>query len=103
MGTLSIRLPEDLVEKLEKEARLLHKGRSELARDAIAEYVASKERERFMSGFLSEARAVYAYEDRRREATEVDAEFLPLDNEALDIAESADRRARKSTARGKKK
>jgi metal-responsive CopG/Arc/MetJ family transcriptional regulator len=87
MGTLSIRLPEELDEKLEQEARLLHKKRSELAREAIAEYIEARERERFMGEFIAEARAVYGDETLRREAQEIAEEFLPFDNEALDAAE----------------
>lgn len=87
MGTLSIRLPDELDQKLEQEARLVQKKRSELAREAIAEYIKARERERFMAEFLAEAKTVYSDETLRQEAREMAEDFLPLDNEALDSAE----------------
>ena len=87
MSTLSIRLPEDLDRQLEKEAKLSHKKRSELVRDALAEYLRKRERDRFMAELVAEARAAHAAAAIRREALQIEEEFLPLDNEALDIAE----------------
>ena len=49
MATLSIRLSEDLEEKLEQEARLRETNRSEVAREALADYLRRQERERFMA------------------------------------------------------
>ena len=40
-----------------------------------------------MDTLVSEAKAAYADESIRREAREIAEEFLPLDNEALDLAE----------------
>lgn len=87
MGTLSLRLPEEIEQKLADEARLANVPRSEVARQAIAEYLVRQEKERFMAELVAEARAAYANEEVRREAIEIAEEFLPLDNEALDIAE----------------
>lgn len=87
MGTLSLRLPEEIERKLAEEARLANTPRSEVARQAIAEYLVRQEKERFMAELVAEARAAYANEEVRREAIEIAEEFLPLDNEALDIAE----------------
>lgn len=87
MSTLSIRLPDELDRQLQTEARLADKTRSELARDVLAEYVKRRERERFMAELVAEAKAAYADPEIRREALEIAEDFLPLDNEALDIAE----------------
>lgn len=87
MPALSLRLPEDLDHRLEDEARLEKLPRSEVVRIAIADYLARRERERFMAELVAEASAGYANEAIRKEAIEMAEEFLPLDNEALDIAE----------------
>lgn len=53
-STLSIRFPEDLEKKLDQEARLAHKRRSELVREAVQEYVLRRESERFMQEMVRE-------------------------------------------------
>jgi metal-responsive CopG/Arc/MetJ family transcriptional regulator len=87
MGTLSIRLPDGLDQQLQEEARLAEKTRSELVRDLVAEYLVRRERERFMAELVAEAKAAYSDPDIRREALQIAEDFLPLDNEALDLAE----------------
>lgn len=87
MSTLSIRLPDALDRQLQEEARLADKTRSELVRDIVAEYLNRQERTRFMAELAEEARRAYADPDICREALEMAEDFLPLDNEALDLAE----------------
>jgi predicted transcriptional regulator len=87
MAAISLRLPEDLAAKLEAEASICDKPRSEVMRDALAEYLARREKERFMAEFLAEASKGYANPAIRREAVELAEESLPLDNQALDAAE----------------
>ena len=87
MSTLSLRLSDSLAFRLSEEARRVGKSRAELARDALAEYVERRERERFMSELVAEMKAAYADPEIRREALEMAEAFLPLDNEALDLAE----------------
>lgn len=87
MRTLSLGLPDEIEQKLAEEARLANAPRSEVARQSIAEYLVRQEKERFMAELVAEARATYANEEVRREAIEIAEEFLPLDNEARDIAE----------------
>lgn len=84
MSTLSIRLPERLDEFLAEEARLSRRNRSELVREAIAEYLERQKRERFMAEMVAAARALARHGD---EAVAIAEEFLPLENEALDLAE----------------
>lgn len=86
MAAISVRLPEDIEAQLTHEAELEGKARSEVAREAIAEYLARKERERFMAEMVAEARAAYSNEAIRQEAREIAEEFLPVENEALDQA-----------------
>jgi predicted transcriptional regulator len=87
MTAISLMLPDDLDAKLDAEAKLSDRPRSELLRDALAEYLARRERERFMAEVVRAAKALAEDPAARREALEVAEEFLPLDNEALDIAE----------------
>ena len=87
MPSLSLRLPEDLDHRLGDEARLERLPRSEVVRIAIVDYLARRERERFMAELVTAAKAIVQNPAAMREARELAEEFLPLDNEALDIAE----------------
>jgi len=58
-----------------------------LVRTALEIFLRDQERKQFMDTLVSEAKAAYADESVRREAREIAEEFLPLDNEALDLAE----------------
>ena len=87
MPALSLRLPEDLEHRLEEEARREGVPRSEVARTAISDFLARREKERFMAELVAAAKAMAQTPSAVREARELAEEFLPLDNEALDIAE----------------
>ena len=88
MGTLTLRLPEKLDQQLTVLAAQTHQNRSTLARTALEKFVRDQGRKQFMDALVSEAKAAYADESVRREAREIAEDFLPLDNEALDLAES---------------
>lgn len=87
MGTLNLRLPENLDRQLTALAAQTHQNRSALARTALEKFLREQEQKQFMDTLVSEAKAAYADESFRREAREIAEDFLPLDNEALDIAE----------------
>ena len=87
MATLTLRLPDNLDRQLTLLAKQTHQNRSELARTALEKFLRDQERKQFMDTLVSEAKAAYADESVRREAREIAEDFLPLDNEALDIAE----------------
>lgn len=87
MSAISLRLPDEIEARLVEEARLEGRPRSEVAREAIAEYLARRERERFMAELVAEAKAAYADEAMAREARELAEEAIESGNEALDIAE----------------
>ena len=87
MSIISLRLPDELEEKLTREAQLANRPRSEVARDAIAYYLDRLERERFLGSMESAARALAADPDSRGEALQMARDFLPLDNEALALGE----------------
>lgn len=82
MPLISIRLPDDVEAGLAREAERSQRARSEVARDAIMEYLARRERERFLDAI---ARAARAPGENPVTAAE---ESLPLDNEALAINEA---------------
>ena len=87
MPMLNIRLTDQIEQQLSEEARRENRTRSEIARDALTWYLTEIEKKRFMNQLLEEAREAYANENIRQEAKEIAEEFLPLENEALDIAE----------------
>jgi len=67
MAAMSLRLPEDIDLRLTQEAEREGASRSDLARWAIAEFLARKERARFMSELVAEAQAGYADPALRKE------------------------------------
>ncbi len=71
MSAISLRLPDDFDSRLEEEARLEGKTRSEIARQAIAEFLERREKERFMAELVEEARRAYADPAIRKEAMEI--------------------------------
>jgi len=87
MSVISLRLPDELEAKLQEEARLTSRPRSEVARDAIVEYLARQERERFLAGLEAAARNLASDPGSSREALTTADDFLPLENEALALGE----------------
>ena len=82
MPLVSIRLPEEIEAQLSREAERERRPKSELAREAIVDYLQRIERERFIAEI---ARAASA---RDTDAALMDAEAaVPIDNEALEIGE----------------
>jgi predicted transcriptional regulator len=82
MTVVSIRLPEDLELRLTREAARTQRAKSEIARDAIADYLMRQERERFLAEIARAARA-----RGPAEALELADEALPFDNETLEQTE----------------
>ena len=105
MAGFSLRLPDDLESRLDEEARLEGVARSEIARAAIAEFLAQKERRRYLATFVAEARAAYADPRIRKDALALAEEAVPLDNEGLRVAERGAKYGGSSVAtrRGKKR
>lgn len=87
MPALSLRLPEELDHRLAEEAEREGLPRSEVARQAIVDYLARRERERFMAELIAEARVGYGNEAVRREALELAEDGVATGNEALDRIE----------------
>jgi len=79
MPALSLRLPEELEHRLEEEARREGVLRSDVVRQALSDYLARRERERFMNELVAEARAGYAVEEIRDEALALAEDALVAD------------------------
>jgi predicted DNA-binding protein len=86
MSLISLRLPDDLTTLLNREAKASKRSKAEIARAAIADYLNRQERERFMAAYV---RSI-ANRDPA-ESLAIAEEFLPLENEALALAESGGR------------
>jgi predicted transcriptional regulator len=98
MPLVSIRLPDDVEAQLSREAARLGRPKSELARDAIVDYLARLERDRFLGEI---ARAARARGDDEALATANEA--LVTDNEALAVGEGMqERKASYRVARKRK-
>ena len=87
MAAISLRLPEDLERKLATEADLAGRPRSEVIRDALAQFIAQRERARFLAELVAEARVGYGDPELRCEALDMAEEALVLGNEALDLTQ----------------
>jgi predicted transcriptional regulator len=87
MAAISLRLPDELESLLDEEARREGVARSEIARAAIAGFLAQKERQRTIAAFVAEARAAYATPEIRKDALAQAEAALPLDNEGLRVTE----------------
>jgi predicted DNA-binding protein len=98
MALISIRLPEEVESRLAGEAERTQRPKSDIAREAIVDYLDRIERERFLGDI---ARATRARGDD--EALTAAEEALPLDNEALSIAEGARVRETAPSYRKRKK
>ncbi|MFQ5345334.1 MAG: ribbon-helix-helix protein, CopG family [Mariprofundus sp.] len=71
MGALSLRLPDHLDDALSREAELETKPRSEVVRQALAEYLQRMERERFMANMVDAASALASDSSARDESLEI--------------------------------
>jgi len=91
MPAISLRLPDDVEANLKAEAQLEGKSQSEIARLAITEYLARRERERFMAEMVAAARALANDPQARAEALQIAADFDAVDD-GLDLI-IADERA----------
>ena len=84
MSSFNVRLPEDLEQRLSLESQLTHRSRSELAREAIREYLTRMERDRFMERLSRSARVIGQDSALRQEAEAMAETFRPLEEEASD-------------------
>lgn len=92
MGNLSIRLPGEVERNLEYETKLSGKSRSDVVREAIGEYLARQERERFLAEMVAAAKALYSDPEAVKEAREIQADFDAVDT-SIDRLEEEERAA----------
>lgn len=87
MATLTVRLANDLDRQLTALAAQTHQSRSDLARTALEKFLRDQEQQRLMAEMVKAARFLATNPEARAESLAIAEEFLPLDNEALDLAE----------------
>jgi metal-responsive CopG/Arc/MetJ family transcriptional regulator len=87
MGSVSLRLPDELEQKLDAEADRSGQPRSQLIRDAIAELIARRERERVLAEVTAAARVLASDPTALAEARRISEDFVEAENDALDVAE----------------
>lgn len=96
MGLLSMRIDDDLEQRLAREADREQRTRSEIVREALTSFLMDRERQRYIDQI---ARAARELDPGAAQA--VAEEALPFDNEALHAAEprAAYRTGRKGKGR----
>jgi predicted DNA-binding protein len=97
MSLVSIRLPDDVETRLTQEAERTQRPKSEIAREAIVDYLERMERGRFLAEIARAARS------RGDEALVAAEDAMSADNEALAIAEGAGVREPKAGYRKRNK
>lgn len=60
MANISIRLPPDIEQGLENEARLSDRNRSDLIREAVGEYLTRRQKQRIIEEMTKAARVLYS-------------------------------------------
>ena len=89
MSSLSLRLPDDLDQKLAHEAAVTGLTRSEVIRQALAEHIRRQERARFITEYVREAARGYSDPALRQDAIDLAEEAVAPGNAALEQAEAA--------------
>jgi len=82
MSSLSLRLPQKLIEKLDEESRLIECPRSEVARRALAEWLDAQEKKRFMEAMARAAKAIYSDPETAAELRQIDEALDSVDTTA---------------------
>jgi predicted transcriptional regulator len=90
MAALSIRLSDDLEQKLSREASLSGQPRSQLIREALETLLATRQRQRSEAALAAAARALAQDPAASQEALAIAADFLPAENEALAPVEASE-------------
>lgn len=90
MTAISLRLPDDVEANLKAEAQREGKTQSEIARVAITEYLARREKERFIAELVAAGRALAADPQAWAEARAIAEDLV---DEGLDAIIAAERAA----------
>ena len=78
MPNISIRIPEELDQRLCEAAKKEQRARSDIARDAIHWYLQTMEKKRFMQAIIADAQKLSA-----EETVDIAEDYVLLDNEAM--------------------
>jgi Predicted transcriptional regulators containing the CopG/Arc/MetJ DNA-binding domain and a metal-binding domain len=89
MAAISLRLPEDIEARLTQEAQLEGRPRSEVAREAIVEYLVQREKERFLAEIVAAAQALAADSMASKESLELASDLAGEGLAAITEAENA--------------
>ena len=76
MSHLSVRLPEEVEHRLDREAELTGRSRSALVREAVGQYLTQRERDRMIEEMKRAARVLSSDPDAIRECRELAEEGL---------------------------
>lgn len=87
MGTLNLRLPDNLDRQLTALAAQTHQNRSALARMALEKFLREQEQKHFMDAMVEAAKFLATDPEARAESKAIAEDFAFADNEALDLAE----------------
>jgi metal-responsive CopG/Arc/MetJ family transcriptional regulator len=82
MTTISLRLPDDLSQRLEQEMASSRQSRSDLIRLALENFLRERQRQRLLAAFAAEATLL-----DREEIAGLAADFADAEDEALAQAE----------------
>ncbi len=74
--SISIRLPDDLEQKLKEEVRISRRNRSDVVREAVGEYLTRREKERLIEEMKAAARILSSDPAAVRESRELGEEGL---------------------------
>ncbi len=80
MATISVRLPPEMEQGLDEEARLTDRNRSDLVREAVGEYLAQRHRERLIKEYGDEMRQAYADPEYAEEMRRIQQDFDGADD-----------------------
>lgn len=92
MGTLTLRLPEQLEARLSLFAKQQDSSRSELIRTALEQFLRDKEREKLLADMVEAARFLATNQQARAESASICAEFSDADSETMALVEKDEAR-----------
>lgn len=89
MSHLSVRLPEEVEQRLDREAKRTGRNRSDLVREAVGQYLTQKERDRMIEEMKQAARELSSDPDAIRESRELAEEGVDAWIDSIEREERA--------------
>jgi metal-responsive CopG/Arc/MetJ family transcriptional regulator len=84
--SITIRLDDTLEKMLEQELQSGEQSRSDLVRQILQDYLKRRKRERLIKTMVDEMKSLSP--EARQEGLDIAEEFLPAENEALELGEN---------------